>query len=100
MGRTIIALDFSSVEEVRDFLKGFNEPVYAKIGMELFYACGADVVREVISMGHEIFLDLKLHDIPNTVKGGMKNLAKLGVSMVNVHCAGGSKMMKAAMEGL
>ena len=100
MGRTIIALDFSSVEEVRDFLKGFNEPVYAKIGMELFYACGADVVREVISMGHEIFLDLKLHDIPNTVKGGMKNLAKLGVSMVNVHCAGGSKMMKAAIEGL
>lgn len=100
MGKTIIALDFSSVEEVRDFLKGFNEPVYAKIGMELFYACGADVVREVISMGHEIFLDLKLHDIPNTVKGGMKNLAKLGVSMVNVHCAGGSKMMKAAVEGL
>lgn len=100
MGRTIIALDFSSVEEVRAFLKGFDEPVYAKIGMELFYACGAQVVKEVREMGHEIFLDLKLHDIPNTVKGGMKNLAKLGVSMVNVHCAGGSKMMKAAIDGL
>lgn len=100
MGKTIIALDFSSVQEVRDFLKDFKEPVYAKIGMELFYACGAEVVREVTNMGHEIFLDLKLHDIPNTVKGGMKNLAKLGVSMVNVHCAGGSKMMKAAVEGL
>ena len=100
MGKTIIALDFSSVNEVRNFLYGFSEPIYAKIGMELFYACGTDIVREIRDMGHEIFLDLKLHDIPNTVKGGMKNLAKLGVSMVNVHCAGGSKMMRAAIDGL
>lgn len=100
MGKTIVALDFSSMEEVKNFLNEFKEPIYAKIGMELFYACGARIVREVIKMGHEVFLDLKLHDIPNTVKGGMKNLAKLGVSMVNVHCAGGSKMMAAAVEGL
>lgn len=100
MNKTIVALDFSTREQVLDFLKGFNEPITVKIGMELTYACGLDIVREVKEMGHHIFLDLKLHDIPNTVKGGMKNLAKLGVDIVNLHCAGGIEMMKAAMEGL
>ena len=100
MSRTIIALDFSSREEVISFLKQFDEPVYVKIGMELTYACGLDIVREVKAMGHKIFLDLKLHDIPNTVKGGMKNLAALGVDIVNCHCGGGIAMMRAAKEGL
>ena len=89
MSKTIVALDFSSKEEVVDFLKQFDEPVYVKIGMELTYACGLEMVKTVKEMGHHIFLDLKLHDIPNTVKGGMKNLANLGVDIVNVHCAGG-----------
>ncbi len=100
MSRTIIALDFSSREEVLDFLKQFDEPVYVKIGMELTYGCGLDIVKEVKEMGHRIFLDLKLHDIPNTVKGGMKNLAALGVDIVNCHCGGGIAMMKAAKEGI
>lgn len=100
MSRTIIALDFSTREQVIEFLKQFEEPVYVKIGMELTYACGLDIIREVKSMGHKIFLDLKLHDIPNTVKGGMKNLAALGVDIVNCHCAGGIEMMKAAKQGL
>lgn len=100
MNKTIVALDFSTKEEVMNFLKGFNEPIYVKIGMELTYACGLDIVREVRELGHHIFLDLKLHDIPNTVKGGMKNLAKLDVDIVNLHCAGGIAMMKAAIEGL
>ena len=100
MNRTIVALDFSSREEVLEFLKKFDEPVFVKIGMELTYACGLDIVKEVKAMGHDIFLDLKLHDIPNTVKGGMKNLAKLGVNVVNCHCGGGIAMMKAAKEGI
>ena len=100
MSKTIVALDFSSTEEVVDFLKQFTEPVYVKIGMELTYACGLEIVETFKKMGHHIFLDLKLHDIPNTVKGGMKNLARLGVDMTNVHCGGGIAMMKAAVEGL
>lgn len=100
MSKTIVALDFSSKEEVVKFLEQFDEPIYVKIGMELTYACGLDIVETVKKMGHQIFLDLKLHDIPNTVKGGMKNLAKLGVDMTNVHCSGGIAMMKAAVEGL
>lgn len=100
MNKTIVALDFSTKEEVMNFLQGFSEPIYVKIGMELTYACGLEIVKEVRALGHHIFLDLKLHDIPNTVKGGMKNLAKLDVDIVNLHCAGGSAMMKAAIEGL
>ena len=100
MSRTIIALDFSNKEQVLEFLRQFDEPVYVKIGMELTYACGLDIVKEVKNMGHKIFLDLKLHDIPNTVKGGMKNLARLGVDIVNCHCAGGIEMMKAAKQGI
>ena len=99
MSRTIVALDFSSKEEVLNFLAKFDEPVYVKIGMELTYACGLDMVREVKAAGHKVFLDLKLHDIPNTVKGGMKNLARLGVDIVNCHC-GGIEMMKAAKQGI
>ena len=100
MSRTIVALYFSSKEEVLNFLAKFDEPVYVKIGMELTYACGLDMVREVKAAGHKVFLDLKLHDIPNTVKGGMKNLARLGVDIVNCHCAGGIEMMKAAKQGI
>ena len=100
MSKTIIALDFSSADQVVEFLKQFDEPVYVKIGMELTYAEGLSIVETVKKMGHHIFLDLKLCDIPNTVKGGMRNLAKLGVDMVNVHCSGGIAMMKAAKEGL
>ncbi len=100
MNRTIVALDFSSKKEVLDFLSQFNEPIAVKIGMELTYAEGLDLVREIKEMGHGIFLDLKLHDIPNTVKGGMKNLARLGVNLTNVHAAGGIEMMKAGLEGL
>lgn len=100
MNKTIVALDFSSKEEVINFLETFDQPIFVKVGMELTYACGFEIVEIIKEMGHHIFLDLKLHDIPNTVKGGMKNLAKLGVDIVNLHCAGGSSMMKAAMEGL
>ena len=100
MNKTIVALDFASRDEAINFLKGFDKPVYAKIGMELFYACGLEIIKEVKAMGHNVFLDLKLHDIPNTVRGGMRSLANLGVDIVNVHCAGGSEMMKAAIKGL
>ncbi len=100
MSKTMVALDFSTRKEVYEFLLQFNEPIYVKIGMELTYSFGFEIVREVKAMGHHIFLDLKLHDIPNTVKQAMKNLAKLDVDVVNLHAAGGSAMMRAAMEGL
>ena len=100
MSKTMVALDFSSREDVSNFLAQFKEPIYVKIGMELTYAFGFDIIREIKAMGHHIFLDLKLHDIPNTVKKAMKNLAKLDVDIVNLHAAGGSAMMKAAIEGL
>lgn len=97
----IIACDFNSKEEVLDFLSKFGEEKpFVKIGMELFYAEGPEIVKSLIARGHRIFLDLKLHDIPTTVKKSMYVLAKLGVNMVNVHAAGGSEMMKAAIEGL
>lgn len=100
MKKTIVALDFSTKEETLDFLKQFPEPIFVKIGMELTYAYGLEIVKEIQKKGHQIFLDLKLHDIPNTVKAGMKNLAQLGVKIVTLQCAGGVEMMKAAMEGL
>ena len=100
MSRTIVALDFSKKEDVLNFLDKFDKPIYVKVGMELTYAFGFEMIREIKARGHKIFLDLKLHDIPNTVKNGMKNLAKLDVDIVNLHAAGGSAMMKAAMEGL
>lgn len=95
----IIALDFENKERTLDFLKKFkNEKLFVKVGMELFYSEGSSIIKEIKDLGHKIFLDLKLHDIPNTVKGGMKSLAKLGVDMVNVHAAGGIKMMQAAYD--
>ncbi|TCP29120.1 orotidine-5'-phosphate decarboxylase [Scopulibacillus darangshiensis] len=98
----IIALDVASKEEMRTLLDKINpsEPLYVKVGMELFYQEGLDLVKELKSNDHKVFLDLKLHDIPTTVKKAMRGLAKLNVDMVNVHAAGGSEMMKAALEGL
>ena len=99
--KPIIALDLPSKDEVFDFLTKFGEEkLYVKIGMELFYSEGPELVRAIKKMGHWVFLDLKLHDIPNTVYRAMKGLAALGVDMVNVHAAGGSDMMRAAKRGL
>jgi orotidine-5'-phosphate decarboxylase len=99
--RPIIALDFPGQEETDGFLKHFaGEKLFLKVGMELYYQTGADFIRQLKNAGHSVFLDLKLHDIPNTVYSAMKVLARLGVDMVNVHAAGGSKMMKAALQGL
>lgn len=99
--KPIIALDFSSRYDVEQFLKKFKDTrLFVKVGMELFYQEGPDIVRAIKGLGHQIFLDLKLHDIPNTVHQAMKGLAKLDVDMTNVHAAGGLEMMKAALEGL
>ena len=96
-----IALDFQTKNEVENFLDQFgNEQLYVKVGMELFYGEGIEIIKMIKEMGHNIFLDLKLHDIPNTVKSAMKQLAKLEVDMVNVHASGSIAMMKAAIEGL
>lgn len=97
----IIACDFDSRAEVMSFLDKFGEQKpYVKIGMELFYSEGPEIVREIKARGHRVFLDLKLHDIPNTVKKSMAVLSALDVDMCNVHAAGTSAMMKAAIEGL
>lgn len=97
----IIACDFPGKAATLAFLDQFSgKKPFVKIGMELFYGEGPDIVREIKSRGHDIFLDLKLHDIPNTVGSAMKNLGKLGVNMTNLHAGGGSIMMKAALEGL
>ena len=97
----IIACDFASAEAVFNFLDLFKEEKpYVKIVMELFYAEGPAIVREIKRRGHKIFLDLKLHDIPNTVKKSMNVLSNLDVDMCNLHAAGASAMMKAAIEGL
>ena len=102
MGKdVIIACDFKNREETLKFLDKFTEEKpFLKIGMELFYSEGPDIVREIKRRGHKIFLDLKLHDIPNTVKKAMASLSKLDVDMCNVHAAGTREMMKAAIEGL
>jgi orotidine-5'-phosphate decarboxylase len=102
MGKdVIIACDFPGKAETLEFLGKFeNRKPFVKIGMELFYAEGPDIVREIKARGHKIFLDLKLHDIPNTVKSAMKVLSKLDVDMCNVHASGTSPMMRAAIEGL
>lgn len=100
--RPIIALDFSTWQEVEDFLLFFpeEEKLFVKIGMELFYQEGPEIVRYLKDAGHDVFLDLKLHDIPNTVEKAMRGLAKLGVDVTCVHAAGGIRMMEAAMRGL
>ena len=97
----IIACDFNSQAEVMDFLDMFpEEKPYVKIGMELFYSSGPEIVQKIKERGHKIFLDLKLCDIPNTVKKSMSVLSKLNVDMCNLHAFGGSKMMQGAIEGL
>ena len=102
MGKdVIIACDFASAKDTFEFLDKFTEEKpFVKIGMELFYAEGPEIVREIKRRGHKIFLDLKLHDIPNTVKKSMAVLSKLDVDMTNLHAAGTIDMMKAALEGL
>ena len=95
----IIALDFANKEEVTTFLKHFNdEKLFLKVGMELFYKEGAPMIKELKAQGHQIFLDLKCHDIPNTVAKAMQQLKNLDVDLVNVHAAGGSEMMQAAKK--
>ena len=102
MGKdVIVACDFASKAQTLDFLDKFTgRKPFVKIGMELFYAEGPDMVREIKARGHKIFLDLKLHDIPNTVKSAMAVLTNLGVDIINVHAAGTKRMMEAALEGL
>ena len=102
MGKdVIIACDFPSKEATLEFLAKFTEEKpYVKIGMELFYGAGPEIVREIKKMGHKIFLDLKLHDIPNTVKKAMSVLSHLDVDMCNLHASGTVAMMEAAIEGL
>lgn len=99
--RIMVALDFPGVTEANrcvDMLEGTG--VYVKVGMQLYYAAGPDYVSQLKDKGYSVFLDLKVHDIPNTAKGAMQSVAGLGVDMVNVHAAGGHKMMEAAREGL
>ena len=102
MGKdVIIACDFDSAEKVFAFLDKFTDKKpFVKIGMELYYAEGPSIVREIKKRGHKIFLDLKLHDIPNTVKKSMAVLSRLDVDMTNLHAAGTKRMMEAAIEGL
>lgn len=97
----IVALDFPSKAEALSFLDRFTqEKPFVKVGMELFYAEGPEIVREIKARGHKIFLDLKLHDIPNTVKSAMAVLSSLDVDICNLHAAGASEMMRAALAGL
>lgn len=102
MGKdVIVACDFASKEETFKFLDKFTDTKpFVKIGMELFYAEGPDIVHEIKARGHKIFLDLKLHDIPNTVKKSMAVLSNLDVDMTNLHAAGTKRMMEGALEGL
>ena len=100
--RPIIALDFPAFEDVKNFLEHFpeDEKLFVKIGMEFFYAVGPEIVHYLKGRGHSIFLDLKLHDIPNTVKSAMSVLGTFGVDMVTVHAAGGVEMMREAKKAL
>lgn len=96
----IIALDFESAQQTFEFLRAFDGDVNVKVGMQLYYKEGPTIISKLKERGFDIFLDLKLHDIPNTVKSAMEVLAGLGVDLVNVHAAGGQTMMEAALEGL
>ena len=99
--RPIIALDLPSGEAALDFVGRFDgESLFVKVGMELFYAAGPSVVASLKEAGHDVFCDLKLHDIPNTVKGAASSLSKLGADLLTVHAAGGRAMMEASLEGL
>ena len=99
--KVIVALDFENTRRALEFLELFQEQkLFLKVGMELFYAGGSDFLRVLKEKGHRVFLDLKLHDIPNTVERTMRVLTRLGVDMVNLHAAGGKAMMEAAVRGL
>lgn len=100
--RPVIAMDFPGMSEVKTFLNQFDqdEQLYLKVGMELYYAAGPDVIKYIKSLGHDVFLDLKLHDIPNTVKSAMRVIRHLDVDLTNVHAAGGVEMMQEALDGL
>ncbi len=98
MNRPIIALDFGTMTEVKKFLALYNEPLFVKVGMELYLQNGPGIIKEIRSMGHDIFLDLKLYDIPNTVAKAMAGLGRLDVQMTNVHAQGGTVMMQRALE--
>lgn len=103
MRDVIIACDFAGAQQALDFLDKFKDcerKPFVKIGMELYYAAGPQIVREIKRRGHKIFLDLKMHDIPNTVKKTARVLSELDVDMTNVHAAGTIEMMRAALEGL
>ncbi len=100
-GRLIVALDYPEAAQASALVEQLQGiPCYMKIGMQLFYAAGPDFVRELKGRGYSVFLDLKMHDIPNTVKGGAESITRLGVDMFNVHAAGGIQMMQAAFEGM
>lgn len=101
VGRIIVALDYPDAESARavlETLKGI--PCYMKVGLQLFYAAGPGFIRELKELGYKVFLDVKMHDIPNTVKGGAESITRLGVDMFNVHAGGGRAMLEAACEGM
>lgn len=99
-GRLMIALDYPGVEEAHKLVQALEGiPCYIKVGMQLFYAAGPDFIRDLKAKGYAVFLDVKMHDIPNTVRGGAESITRLGVDMFNVHAAGGASMMRAAREG-
>lgn len=99
--RPIIALDLPSARDALDLVARFaGETLFVKVGMELFYAAGPGIVSQLKDAGHDVFCDLKLHDIPNTVRGAARSLARLGADLLTVHAAGGRAMMEAALEGL
>jgi orotidine-5'-phosphate decarboxylase len=100
-GKMMVALDVPSMEEADQIIRDLQGiPCWMKVGMQLYYAAGPQIVQKLKKLGYKVFLDLKLHDIPNTVRGGSNSLARLGVDMFNVHAAGGVKMMKAALDGV
>lgn len=100
-GKLMVALDYPSAEQAKSLIRELEGiPCYMKVGMQLFYAAGPDFVKELKAKGYSVFLDLKMHDIPNTVKGGANSITRLGVDMFNVHAGGGAKMMAAAKEGV
>jgi orotidine-5'-phosphate decarboxylase len=100
-GRIMIALDYANAEGAEGLLKQLEGiPCYVKVGMQLFYAAGPDFVASLKDRGYKVFLDVKMHDIPNTVKGGAESVTRLGVDVFNVHAAGGKQMMEAALEGV
>ncbi|MEW9698066.1 orotidine-5'-phosphate decarboxylase [Paenibacillus sp. SI8] len=100
-GRIMVALDYASAEGAEGLLKQLEGiPCYMKVGMQLFYAAGPGFVASLKDRGYKVFLDVKMHDIPNTVKGGSESVTRLGVDLFNIHAAGGKLMMEAALEGV